>query len=285
MKRRFFLTLFIISMPLFAQQQLQFHATDQIISFADYLFLQNDFLRASEQYRIALNEKATDTLLFRMAQCYLYIDTVQLADEYLLKISDQKILERGVGLRYKQLYKNGHLQKLLSDYEVKQPAPKGSVESISSLYQAIRLRKNLSVATEDDFVKNFFARDRDSISTYYKHFANPDTKNPYTAAILSAILPGAGKVYAGNFGDGVMSFITSGLFTYLAITNFQHEHNTRGYIFSGLGGLFYASNIYGSAAAAQIYNADYVVQLQSSFDAFISRNNCFIPEDDIEGLR
>ena len=47
----------------------------------------------------------------------------------------------------------------------------------------------------------------------------------------------------------------TGVFTFLAVNNFRNDHPTRGWIFSGLAAYFYAGNIYGSAAAAQNYNA------------------------------
>ena len=101
-----------------------------------------------------------------------------------------------------------------------------------------------------------------------------------TAAILSALIPGAGKIYTGEIGDGITSLIVTALTTCLAITNFKADHKFRGWLFSGLAAFFYAGNIYGSAASAQIYKARIQFNFDKDVKLFFEQRNYFLPKID-----
>ena len=68
-------------------------------------------------------------------------------------------------------------------------------------------------------------------------------------------MPGLGKVYTENYIDGFFAAFLTGVFGYMAYTDFNAEHDARGWIFTGVSAFFYTGSIYGSAASAQIYNA------------------------------
>jgi hypothetical protein len=80
-------------------------------------------------------------------------------------------------------------------------------------------------------------------------------KSPFVAGLLSAVVPGAGKVYAGQLGEGVATFLTVG--SLAAITAEIWAKNgfldwktiTVGTIFS----IFYIGNIAGSVISVKIY--------------------------------
>ena len=77
-------------------------------------------------------------------------------------------------------------------------------------------------------------------------------KSLTTAALLSTLIPGAGKIY-GEIGDGVTALITTALSAYLAYTNFKTDHQFRAVVHWS-NRIFYGGSIYGSATSAQIYN-------------------------------
>ena len=74
------------------------------------------------------------------------------------------------------------------------------------------------------------------------------SKSPWLAAGLSALVPGAGKVYAGKTGQGVASFLAVG--TLAAVTAEQWKHHGfkdwRTILAGSLCTVFYIGNIYGS---------------------------------------
>jgi hypothetical protein len=83
---------------------------------------------------------------------------------------------------------------------------------------------------------------------------DPSTKSPLFAGILSAIVPGLGRVYTGDYGDAAASLFITSIFAYLAYSNFFDGHYQRAWIFTGIAAFFQGGNIYGSVAAAKIYN-------------------------------
>jgi TM2 domain-containing membrane protein YozV len=106
---------------------------------------------------------------------------------------------------------------------------------------------------------------------------NPDYKNPLIAAILSGIIPGAGKIYSKRYEDGLVALVLTGLFTYLGYDNLNANHDFRGWLFTSLAFGFYAGNIYGSAASVQIYNANVDYELNTDIDEYLEQNNYFLP--------
>ena len=282
--RGILLAVLILSVCAVAQQS-PLQSPEQIETFARYLFNKQDYLRASEQYQIVLRIKANDTIYELLSECYIQLDTVELADTYIAKISKSSIAARGTIERYKFLFRANRFSEIISGFENRRGLNDNTSRYIHPLYHAACIRER-KTTRDDDVISNIFpSQDRDSIAYYRNALAHTEKRNPYIAALLSTVIPGAGKMYTGRYGDGAMACISTGLFTYLSIINFQHHHNTRAYIFSALGGLYYASNIYGSAASAQVYNAEYTVSVQTDFDAFIARKNCFIDENEIMGLR
>ena len=81
-------------------------------------------------------------------------------------------------------------------------------------------------------------------------------KSPVTAAVMSSLIPGTGKMYAGRLWDGFFSLTTISLTSWLAIDGFSKEGSgsTKGWIYGGLSAWFYAGNIYGTIVAVEQHN-------------------------------
>ena len=81
-------------------------------------------------------------------------------------------------------------------------------------------------------------------------------RSPLIAGTLSTILPGLGKVYCNQNGDGIYSLIMVALAGYLAWDGFRDsgKNSAKGWTFGTIGGILYLGNIYGSSIAAKIYN-------------------------------
>jgi outer membrane protein assembly factor BamD (BamD/ComL family) len=79
-------------------------------------------------------------------------------------------------------------------------------------------------------------------------------KSPILAAVMSALLPGSGYLYAEHYGDGLTAFLINALFIAGSITAVHQENYAVAGLAGGLGLPFYVGNIYGSANAAQKWN-------------------------------
>ncbi|MEJ5362689.1 MAG: CDC27 family protein [Spirochaetota bacterium] len=99
--------------------------------------------------------------------------------------------------------------------------------------------------------------------------AKQETKNPYAAAVLSAMMPGAGHAYAYHYTDGIISFVTVAILagaTYLSYTKGKTELM---YTFGTLTAIGYAGNVYSAYTSTlhsnEIINSNYRTQIQNQF--------------------
>jgi len=79
-------------------------------------------------------------------------------------------------------------------------------------------------------------------------------KSKTLAAILSAIVPGSGYIYAGHYGDGVTAFLINALWIAGVVSGIHAQYYAVAGIVGGIGLPFYFGNIYGSANAAKKWN-------------------------------
>lgn len=83
-------------------------------------------------------------------------------------------------------------------------------------------------------------------------------KSPSMAAAASALIPGLGKIYAGELGEGLSSLIVTAAMGAITAENWVKygPTNWKTLIFGTLGAAFYIGNIYGSYVSVSIHNND-----------------------------
>jgi tetratricopeptide (TPR) repeat protein len=79
-------------------------------------------------------------------------------------------------------------------------------------------------------------------------------KSRVLAGFMSAVVPGSGYFYAGQYGDGVMALLVNGLFIASTVIAFGADNSAAAAIMGGIGFPFYLGNIYGAARAADKWN-------------------------------
>jgi TM2 domain-containing membrane protein YozV len=149
----------------------------------------------------------------------------------------------------------------------------------SLLYLAY-LFSSQGLPEKQDFLDTFPSAEKEKLLYFYNFKKDPPYKSALLSGIMSALIPGSGKVYLSEIGDGITAFLTTSLLAFLAYDNFHHNHNFRGWLFSGLGFFFYAGNIYGSVAAAQIHNAQIDYEYNSDLRDYLKNKNYFLPQND-----
>jgi TolA-binding protein len=83
---------------------------------------------------------------------------------------------------------------------------------------------------------------------------NLPSKNPVTAGVLAAALPGLGHAYTNRYKDGMVAFLLNGLFIWAAYESFQEDHHVLGSILIFLELGWYSGNIYSAVNSAHKYN-------------------------------
>lgn len=99
-------------------------------------------------------------------------------------------------------------------------------------------------------------------------------KSPGLAMALSAVVPGTGKIYAGDWKDGLFSMIMIGGFAWQSYRGFASKGTSSayGWIFGGIGFGFYVGNIYGSFKSAKRYNHTKQHDIERRLEANFNNN-------------
>lgn len=257
-------------------QQNKFHSINNIKSFADYLFCDQDYLRSIEEYKKYLQSVESDTIKFKIGLGYSRIGDFDNASTMFSSIKSSSVFYDYAELeKLKMYFLKNEFMNLLSDTLQNLSNQILNAEAKRFQYTAMLLYKDLP--DKKSFLSVFEEKDQQHISIFYDFKKNPPYKSEIVAGILSALVPGSGKIYTQNYGDGVTAFLLTGIFAYLAYDNFKHNHDTRAWIFTAFGAGFYAGNIYGSVASAQIFNARINFEFSEGVKLFLEEKNYFIP--------
>jgi hypothetical protein len=282
MKNLFFIIL-IFSSIIFSQENNQL-VNDNLFSlpnikkFADYLFCQKDYLRAANEYERILNLVQNDTIEYKIALSYLEMGNFNEASTRFNSITESSSFYKSAQAQsLKLVFQIGDIVKFRSQYlYINSNRAYLDSAGLASLYMFSFLLTEESLPNEDEFVNAFQIAEKNKIRNFYEWKKDFPEKSPLKAAIFSAIIPGAGKIYADEYSDGIYAFIATLAAGYLTYDNFKAGHDFRGWIFSGLAVGFYAGNIYGSAAAVQIYNAHIRFDFVNELKAFLEDKNYFL---------
>ena len=98
-------------------------------------------------------------------------------------------------------------------------------------------------------------------------------KSPLLAGIFSSIIPGSGKVYAGRWKDGLISFLMTSSAAIIAIRGINKDKTTfYPWAMGSLAMVYYSGNIYGSAQAAKKINKIKEDELVNQVRDFVLRD-------------
>ncbi len=105
----------------------------------------------------------------------------------------------------------------------------------------------------ENFTGNFSitASEEKKLNEYYSRISEMPSRSPVVAGIMSAAVPGLGRIYAGKTAEGISGFLYVGalIATSWDLYNRLGSSNPFFIISAGLSGIFYIGNIWGSAAA------------------------------------
>ncbi|MBU1099764.1 MAG: hypothetical protein KKA84_05095 [Bacteroidetes bacterium] len=273
------LSLILNGLLINAQTENGLFSPQNRLLFGNHLFEQKDYIRAIDEFLVVMQHERNDTLQFKIAFAYQTIGEYDVSNDYFrgLFFSDsfgeQSILE---------YCKNNFFLLSREEYSAFVDESKILSESSISNVESLRNLSNLSggflPSDSLQFIKPFDLRYKEDAAKFYHEKLNPGYKSLTTAALLSAVIPGLGKVYTDNITDGLTGFLVTGVLSFLAYDNFRAEHDFRAWLFTGLAAYFYAGNIYGSIAAADIFNAGIKIDFDNKIDAYLKQVNYFIPK-------
>lgn len=123
-------------------------------------------------------------------------------------------------------------------------------------------------------------KQQDNFKEYKSIIQQQARKSPLKAALLSAIIPGAGKLYVGGqLGQGISTFIQNAILGLQAYEGLRKDgvNSPRFIIYGGLFSLFYLGNIWGSAVSVSIKRQEFNDKMneQILFDMHIPLRTIF----------
>ncbi len=94
------------------------------------------------------------------------------------------------------------------------------------------------------------------LSAIYSQRFEQRGKSPWLAAAASAVVPGLGKIYAGNTGEGVAAFLLTGVLGAITAEHWIKDGpgSWKTIVPGAIGAVLYIGNIYGSYVSVSIQN-------------------------------
>lgn len=246
--------------------------------FGNYLFCENDYLRAITEYRIVLEKTKNDTLRYKIGLGYFKMGQYNQAEEnYSILFNKSELAEEAKLEYYRTLFFKGNYSEFRNKFDQKDNFPQLYSLQLKKLGAYSQLMDDSVLPGKEELLIKFSNSESENVEKFYSWKKDPPYKSPTKAAIMSAIIPGLGKVYADEIGDGITGFLLTGLFTYLAVDKFQKDQTTSAWLFTAIAAFFYGGNVYGSAAAVQNYNASIKFDFDNEVKLYLNKQNYFLP--------
>jgi len=254
-----------------ASEATDYYSAENIRRFAEYLYQEGDYLRSVKEYNryILVSQQGADEALYKIGLCYRHIGDTQKAVDFFQRLtkeypqSDLKFsanYQIGYSYHLSERYKESikYIGQVLKETEKENERQKLEILLVLNYLNqrqwrsADKLLNSKSEKPEDKAIEHIMLdlRDRSREGITLKR------KNRLLACLMSIILPGSGKVYCNQYGNGIFSFAVVSTTGFLAFNGFHKNgvHSVNGWIFGSLCTVFYAGNIYGSGISALAYN-------------------------------
>lgn len=278
-KRKFFylfipllLFLFLGQNALFSESfQEKYFDPENILRFAEALFQEGDYLRAVGEFQRYLyfsNKSAgrKDYVYYQIGLSFSLAQEHQRSKEYFNKIVSEF---PGSPYTHKAFFRLAYSCFITKDFEESLAKSKSYLPLVDDKKIHLKL-KQLGILNQM-YLKNWRAAE-DSIDAleddeksdkftglledFTERGKDIPQKSKFLAGLLSAIIPGTGKIYAKRTTDGLVSFFTIAATAWQAYDGFKKDgvKSVKGWISGSLGAFLYIGNIYGSAVAVKIHN-------------------------------
>jgi len=267
-----FLCLLLIQQFLLANSnQEKYYKPENILRFAEHLFQEGDYLRAASEFlrylyysdSIPIEE---DTIYYKIGLCYRLGKNHQKSISYFQKVIADYPYSNYLDDSHFQIayshFLSGKYKESLSFADkslslIKSDPGRLKLQQLTGLNYIYQKQWRQAV----DYLSSLENRVKHnglsaSLLNFAKQGEQLPRKSKFLAGLMSAIIPGIGKMYCHRTGDGLMSLLTIGLTSWQAYDGFHKKgsKSVKGWIFGAMTAFFYLGNIYGSVVTANIYN-------------------------------
>lgn len=251
MKRILFLMFSLLSAAVsFAQTDL--YTVENSLKFGDYLYASKNFKSAAAEFeRVIFMNPSDEMTRIKLLSSYRRAGQFDLGikryhDLYPNGKADNSLLNKEVALMY--VYNNQFVDFDNFRIENQLPPKLDTTLLIGMLLLQERYELAGQVLTGNDSYPE--------LTSIVLQANQLPLKSPILALSMSALVPGSGKIYAGQWKDGLFSLLFTGLSAWQAYRGFHKDgvSSFYGWLYSGVSLGFYAGNLYGSYKAVSRYN-------------------------------
>jgi tetratricopeptide (TPR) repeat protein len=233
--------------------------------FAEYLYKNGDYSRASYEYLRVLhlfenNQQEILRLNLKIGKCFGFLNDYENATKYfnvcLNNGSKETVYKEAVIHMGWMLFKQGNYAQSMSFLREKQPSRDNQL--INTLILADSLCSG-DAKRSKELIETYITEKWPYLQPFERYLDilnNIKKKSPIKAGLMSAILPGSGRIYSGRIKEGLISMVSFFATTFLAYEGFRDQgvKSFRGWLFGSISALLYIGNIYGSVISARITN-------------------------------
>ncbi|MEO9475215.1 MAG: hypothetical protein ABJG41_06760 [Cyclobacteriaceae bacterium] len=110
----------------------------------------------------------------------------------------------------------------------------------------------ISTSFDNEFFQ--FTEHQEELSRIARDLSTHKSKSPFLAGLFSAIVPGSGKYYIGQFGRGTMALMSNAIFALQAYEGYRKDGSKSPtfIVFGSIFSVFYVANIWGSVVAVRV---------------------------------
>ena len=225
--------------------------------YANFLFLSGNYKLAIEEYeRLYFQHTLSEDQALRLVLSYRYDKRPQFALKRLLMLWDEPQAASPEVLREYLV-----LQTMLGSYGRVLEHVRGKTiltDQERKFFEASALMLQQDFNEAFRFLEPVYATSP-VLANYYHLSAealNMRYKSPFLSGMMSAIIPGSGKIYTGEWQDGLISLLFVASTAWQSYRGFEKNGvgSPYGWIMGAVSAGFYAGNIYGSVKSANKYN-------------------------------
>jgi hypothetical protein len=206
---------------------------ENVLRFADYLYSQENFDGAVNEYRryIFLTESTHEDILEKIVDCLVRLERFDEAIKESVRFQDEK-----------RDYTKGWVYFIAGEYD----SSRRYLNRVGVPYKE-NADKLIGLGYAHDF------RFREAGNFIRLPVTPPVYKKPELGALFS-IFPGGGHFYCGRIGDGLFSLFVVGTSALLSYYYYDRDEDLKFGVALGATILFYTGNIYGGINAVRNYN-------------------------------
>jgi hypothetical protein len=266
--KNYLITLFFVSMSTYLLSQSDsLYGEVKTLSFARHLYNNNLFSFASEEYERLIFINPTNRIYHKeLLSAYRKANNF---DAIMKRSNNEYIKYPGIRLEYSlgliATNKLTDAQKLFDEYDFSKDL--GYNNTAIDIQNGISLLLHKKLKYTDSPNPIIY-----NISVMY---SETKTKSATLAGVMSAIVPGSGRVYAKDNTNGLLSLLFIGGATWQAYSRFNKNgiSSISGWVYGGFAFGFYLGNIYGSIKSAKKYNKNKFKEIDEQTKNYILNIN------------